>query len=1408
LLVATDTYEDATFRRLIAPGSDAVALAAVLADKAIGNYEVLPALRNAPMHQASLAIENILADAHRDDQILLYFSGHGVKNDEGELYLPSANSRHNRLASTAVSALWIRQRMEASRSRRIMVWLDCCYAGAFPPGAMHRAGEDVDASAQLGGLGCVVMTSSTSLEYAFETADNGSATVTGEASPSVFTGVLIDGLRTGDADLDGDGLIDADELYEYVYARMRETPFRQTPTQQSRVEGKLYVASSVRGPMRGEDREPYLDVVSYLAESVLAGGPAQGGRERALLLRLTEHGNPQVAEAARRALDAAAQTMATLSVSPDTAPSRASDNAVRLPAAATVRSASRAIMRKPPVSLLRRLVRAAEPSGACGDKHLDLIAARLAESVREQWTAETSIRWGDRSEPLAVRWSTTGRPVAAPPAAVLGKVIPGRPLRMRLRGDFHEIAEKFRQLPMRQLVILGSPGSGKTALATRMLLGLLTEVWPEDPVPVLLPVSSWNPYQEPAYEWMARRLAEAYPALADRTASGDQAARRLLTAHRVIPVLDGLDEMPVSWQHAALEALDRAVTDQGPLVLTCRSAEYEAAVAARGSFLSYAAVVELETPTAVDIIGYFQANHSPEDQRWKQICDQLRLHPDGPLAQALSTPLMADLAAATYADQATDPAELTDTSRFGGHVAIEQHLLDAFITTRLNRPPPRAYATARAQQWLGFLARHLDRLGVRELEWWKLSQAVPRWVITALVAAVPIMLLVAPLSIVVTTSTANSTALLVAVWGIGVAVATVLGRRAGPAAHSPREQQPPRDILRSVLRGVCTDLGAVINVVSITLAGLLAITYVVSRPIAIGFSFGVVSWTRQLPQSSYFLIYLAMPADAALAIILIPNMLAASYGGMPRRGVPRIGRLFSSLGIGVLTGLMVTSPATIVGILVDRAWLAAGLIVALLLGVVVGLGRWLATPVDEQAAGSPLSVLRGDRLTVLISAAATMAAVFLTSVAAIVVISLMVAGVSVSSWGLAIISCLIASLATAIVVVLGSGSAWLSYSVARWWLALRGQLPWRLTPFLRDAHNRGVLRQVGPAYQFGHALLQDRLAHGQSSARIGRALEITPDSRPEPCARRSSNLWHRLLLLPVIPLAALACGITFVYVGTPRPLRVIDVGDVQVMALSPDDNELATAGSETDDAEIRNLNTGRVVSADYLSSPPQGRVSYIDALAFSADGRTLIAAISDGTIVRWNATSGRKITTSKLSEQTYSSYGFDTDGQLLAVGPPNFDEDSNEHYSVQLLTLARPASKPRIIAIIPFLAPNTEFPYFSASVSSSARPQTIAVSADNDIWIWQSGTSRPVRLSFHSIPHGNVESLALNPEGTVLAAADDSGFVHAWNVRSGRPIEDLVPPVDRFYLIAFSPDGRTVATSNGIDVEIWAAAVG
>jgi hypothetical protein len=243
LIVANTSYEDPGLRQLRAPMDDAEALARVLGDPRIGDFEVRTML-DEPAHVIHEAVEDFFADCGRDDLLLLHFSGHGIKDEDGELYFAASTTKLRRLAATAVAADFVNRRMSRSRSQRIVLLLDCCYAGAFERSLAPRAGGRLGIEEHFGGRGRAVITASSAMEYAFEgdrLADSR------QMAPSVFTSALVDGLATGDADRDQDGHVTLDELYDYVYDRVRATTPSQTPGKWTfAVEGDLYIARRAR----------------------------------------------------------------------------------------------------------------------------------------------------------------------------------------------------------------------------------------------------------------------------------------------------------------------------------------------------------------------------------------------------------------------------------------------------------------------------------------------------------------------------------------------------------------------------------------------------------------------------------------------------------------------------------------------------------------------------------------------------------------------------------------------------------------------------------------------------------------------------------------------------------------------------------------------------------------------------------------------------------------------------------------------------------------------------------------------------------------------------------------------------------------------------------------------------------
>jgi hypothetical protein len=201
------------------PGAvrDVEAMERVLQHPEMGQFDQVKTLTNPDPLAMQRGIETLFADREKDDLVLLFFSGHGVKDDYSKLYFATtitAKRPNGELEkSTAVPANFVHDVMRNSRSKRQVILLDCCFSGAFAEDMRAKDDGSVDVQTQLGGEGRAVLTSSTSTQYSFE--QQGS-------DLSVYTRFLVEGMETGAADLDGNGVISIDELHDYAARKVQE----------------------------------------------------------------------------------------------------------------------------------------------------------------------------------------------------------------------------------------------------------------------------------------------------------------------------------------------------------------------------------------------------------------------------------------------------------------------------------------------------------------------------------------------------------------------------------------------------------------------------------------------------------------------------------------------------------------------------------------------------------------------------------------------------------------------------------------------------------------------------------------------------------------------------------------------------------------------------------------------------------------------------------------------------------------------------------------------------------------------------------------------------------------------------------------------------------------------------------
>ncbi len=223
LLIGVSEYAPG-LNPLPAAVKDVAALQRILQDAEMGGFNEVKVLTNPDPQSMQYEIETLFTGRSRDDLVLLFFSGHGIKDDSNNLYfatrITQKNPKGDLIRSTAVPARFIHEVMNNSRAKRQAIILDCCFSGAFDPALQTKDDGSVDLQGQLGAEGRVVLTSSSSTQYSFE--QQGSEL-------SLYTRYLVEGIETGAGDRDEDGKISMRELHDYASSKVHETAPNMTP---------------------------------------------------------------------------------------------------------------------------------------------------------------------------------------------------------------------------------------------------------------------------------------------------------------------------------------------------------------------------------------------------------------------------------------------------------------------------------------------------------------------------------------------------------------------------------------------------------------------------------------------------------------------------------------------------------------------------------------------------------------------------------------------------------------------------------------------------------------------------------------------------------------------------------------------------------------------------------------------------------------------------------------------------------------------------------------------------------------------------------------------------------------------------------------------------------------------------
>jgi len=202
----------------------------------------------------------------------------------------------------------------------------------------------------------------------------------------------------------------------------------------------------------------------------------------------------------------------------------------------------------------------------------------------------------------------------------------------------------------------------------------------------------------------------------------------------------------------------------------------------------------------------------------------------------------------------------------------------------------------------------------------------------------------------------------------------------------------------------------------------------------------------------------------------------------------------------------------------------------------------------------------------------------------------------------------------------------------------------------------------------------------------------------------------------------------------------------QSIGISPDGKLIAVSG-QLGDLKLLEVDSGETIFSKKLDGGAQ--------LAFAPDGQSLATATVGKTVQIWDIPTGEERTKLRGASAPLRCVGFSADGRKLAAG---------------------------------------------AEQKGSAKNGTV-------IFVWDMATQRLTQQLESNSP-ANILSIALSPDGSLLASASSDRQIRIWDVVEAKVKNEWVPPQKLLAALAFSPDRVLAGAMSDGSIRLWHAASG
>ncbi len=199
-----------------------------------------------------------------------------------------------------------------------------------------------------------------------------------------------------------------------------------------------------------------------------------------------------------------------------------------------------------------------------------------------------------------------------------------------------------------------------------------------------------------------------------------------------------------------------------------------------------------------------------------------------------------------------------------------------------------------------------------------------------------------------------------------------------------------------------------------------------------------------------------------------------------------------------------------------------------------------------------------------------------------------------------------------------------------------------------------------------------------------------------------------------------------------------------------------------------------------------GHTDFVRSVEFSPDGKTLASGSNDNTIRLWNVETGKLNFLLSGHKLMVYSVGFSPDGKTLASG--------SDDTTIRLWDVANGKFKKLLKGHNDGVS----------CVSFSPDGTLISVSLDRTVRLWNMETGKNVVLNGDDNRIHTWNSLALSPNGKILAAGSSLNTIRLWNLTNRKIIGDLPSKGVHINSMTFFPDSKILASgSSDKIIQLW-----